>query len=522
MSRSRKKYLNELKRLHWVWFWSGNWPLLDCVLERDQSFEREFYKIAGIFPRVTVDFFKDGIVTAYHCQEEYERLGTFFLKKFEKNPSFIKDSLRGYKTRTGNDLRELTRFNHLKQINQVSHRGLAQIFRKVRRHFAYNSAMDHYAWYIEKFFVPLLQEFTTRRLSELGKGDLLPEYIFHLVTPSRQSRIFKERQDFFGILASIKGNKRLKALIQRSSTFSDIEALYPKLVTTIERHLKKYAWIPVLVNNPPTSKTDLWKEIIRYIRDDKTFKIESKRIGDNFDPAVLAKRKRMLDELAPNAAERALIIGLQCTAFIRTDDNAVMSKSSYLVMPLYNEIARRLGISYHALKQLTTVEVTDHLERGKKVSRALIRGRLKLTSYFVHNGRRIILTGSKAVIMRRAVEQQLARKGRRESVFKGTPASLGTVRGKVKVTLSSKDAHQIIPGSILVASATSADFVPAMRKAGAIVTEFGGITSHAAVVSREFGIPCIVGVRGITSQLHDGDKVEVNADEGVITVLKVK
>ena len=107
-------------------------------------------------------------------------------------------------------------------------------------------------------------------------------------------------------------------------------------------------------------------------------------------------------------------------------------------------------------------------------------------------------------------------------MFKGTPAILGTVRGKVKVALSSKDAHQIIPGNILVASATSADFVPAMRKAGAIVTEFGGITSHAAVVSREFGIPCIVGVRGITSQLHDGDKVEVNADEGVITVLKVK
>ena len=514
--------LHQIEKLHWVWFWSGNWPLLDCVLERDQSFEREFYKIAGVFPRVTFDFFKEGIVTAYHCQEEYERLGAFFLMKFEKNPTFIINSLKDYQKKTDCDLHELAILNRLTQINKVSPRELARIFRKARAHFAYNSAMDHYAWYIENFFVPRLQEFVARRLSELGKGELLPEYIFHLVTPSRQSRIFKERQAFFHILSSIKRNKKLESLIRRGKTFSAIDGHNPRLAIAIERHLKKYAWMPVLVNNPPTSKSDLWKEIIRYIRDDKTFKIESKRIGDNFDPEAIVKRKKILHELAPNAAERALIIGLQRTTFIRTEDNAVMSKSSYLVMPLYNGIARRLGISYHTLKQLTPDEVTDHLERGKKVSRALIRGRLKLTSYFVHNGRRIILTGSKAVIMRRAVEQQLARKGRRESVFKGTPASLGTVRGKVKVALSSKDAHQIIPGSILVASATSADFVPAMRKAGAIVTEFGGITSHAAVVSREFGIPCIVGVRGITSQLHDGDKVEVNADEGVITVLKGK
>ena len=60
----------------------------------------------------------------------------------------------------------------------------------------------------------------------------------------------------------------------------------------------------------------------------------------------------------------------------------------------------------------------------------------------------------------------------------------------------------------------------ALKKAGAIVTEQGGITSHAAIVSREFGIPCIVGVKDITKIIKDEDVIEVNANIGVVKIIK--
>ena len=68
----------------------------------------------------------------------------------------------------------------------------------------------------------------------------------------------------------------------------------------------------------------------------------------------------------------------------------------------------------------------------------------------------------------------------------------------------------------MIAHTTMVDFLPSMKKAAAIVTEVGGLTCHAAVVSREFGIPCIVGFKNATKNFKDGQKVEVIADKGLI------
>jgi pyruvate,water dikinase len=74
-------------------------------------------------------------------------------------------------------------------------------------------------------------------------------------------------------------------------------------------------------------------------------------------------------------------------------------------------------------------------------------------------------------------------------------------------------------GQILVAETTSPELLPACKKAGAIVTNQGGLLSHAAIVSRELKIPCIVGVGNATDVLHDGDEVEVDADKGIVKIL---
>jgi pyruvate,water dikinase len=94
------------------------------------------------------------------------------------------------------------------------------------------------------------------------------------------------------------------------------------------------------------------------------------------------------------------------------------------------------------------------------------------------------------------------------------------IRGVVKVVEESKYISKIKKGDILVANETTPDFIIGMKVAGAIVTNQGGITSHAAITSREMGIPCIIATKIATKVLKDGDLIEVDADKGTIKILK--
>ncbi len=109
-----------------------------------------------------------------------------------------------------------------------------------------------------------------------------------------------------------------------------------------------------------------------------------------------------------------------------------------------------------------------------------------------------------------------------DTTLRGFAASLGKARGKVKVLMSAEEINKIEEGDVLVAVMTRPDYVPAMKKAVAFITDEGGITCHAAIVSREMGKPCIIGTKIATRVLKDGDEVEVNANEGIVKVIRRK
>ncbi|MFH1560990.1 MAG: phosphoenolpyruvate synthase [Patescibacteria group bacterium] len=109
-----------------------------------------------------------------------------------------------------------------------------------------------------------------------------------------------------------------------------------------------------------------------------------------------------------------------------------------------------------------------------------------------------------------------------ELVLLGDGASPGIGQGKVVILKKVSQIGKIKKGDVLVATMTSPDFVPAMKKAEAIITDKGGQTSHAAIVSRELGTPCVVGTKRATQILKDGDHVVVDGQEGKIWLGKIK
>ncbi len=104
--------------------------------------------------------------------------------------------------------------------------------------------------------------------------------------------------------------------------------------------------------------------------------------------------------------------------------------------------------------------------------------------------------------------------------FKGRTACLGKVTGYAKVVYSPKDFNKVKKGNIIIVMNTGPDFVPVLSRVGAIVAEEGGITAHVSIISRELKVPCVVGIPHITQEIKDNDYLEVDANQGIVKILK--
>ncbi len=107
--------------------------------------------------------------------------------------------------------------------------------------------------------------------------------------------------------------------------------------------------------------------------------------------------------------------------------------------------------------------------------------------------------------------------GQHEVLIRGLSAAPGSASGPVRVLLRPEDGNRLADGEVLVAPMTNPDWLPTIRRAAALVTETGGMTCHAAIVARELGVPCVVGARNATTELHDGTIVTVDGAHGQVT-----
>lgn len=189
-------------------------------------------------------------------------------------------------------------------------------------------------------------------------------------------------------------------------------------------------------------------------------------------------------------------------------------------MPLYAEIGKRLKLSSDDLRKLYEAEIIACLE-GKAEPRKLLAERTE----FWGNGwdenmtKRINYTEDEARELYKGVEATVTSiQGNEEN--KGVCASPGKAKGKARILHSPTENSKVGEGDILITHATTVDYLPAMKKASAIVTEIGGLTCHAAVVSREFGIPCVVALKNAMTKFKDGEMIEVSADVGEVKAVK--
>ncbi|MDO8571694.1 MAG: PEP-utilizing enzyme, partial [bacterium] len=176
-------------------------------------------------------------------------------------------------------------------------------------------------------------------------------------------------------------------------------------------------------------------------------------------------------------------------------------------------LAAKTGYPYEEMHMLTYDELKVYLEKGTLPSHKTLKERWTASGVHFTKDKTTILSSAE---LEQIEDARIGSTGRTE--IKGQSAYKGKVQGKCRIVLEYRDAI-FEKGEILVTGMTDPHFVELMKKAAAIVTDGGGMLSHAAIVARELKKPCVIGTKFATQILKDGDLVEVDADNGVVRII---
>jgi phosphohistidine swiveling domain-containing protein len=178
-----------------------------------------------------------------------------------------------------------------------------------------------------------------------------------------------------------------------------------------------------------------------------------------------------------------------------------------------------LGRLFPELGELTHFVLPQSVFGGKTAGELLKEAKRSQKGYIYFRGR--IYTGRQDRILKKLnIELETDQPAGKVDSVHGQVASPGRIRGSARIVLTNKDLSKVSDGDVLVSPMTRPDFLPAMKISAAFVTDEGGITCHAAIVARELKKPCVIGTKIATQVLHDGDLVEVDADSGVVRIIK--
>lgn len=335
-----------------------------------------------------------------------------------------------------------------------------------------------------------------KKLKNLYKNKA-DEYLEILSAPVKFSFFQQEELDLLS-LASIKKKEEFKK--------------------ALKNHANNYCWLLNSYGGNRILKPDYFVSKLKELLKEKNASQKIKEIKNT----ILNnknRKKRLIKKLKLN--KELILIAEQISESIWWQDlrKGYIWRMQYYWDKFLREIVKRTNWKFEELLWCRACEVLD-IARGKKLDKKEILKRKKRYAVYTGGNKYKDFTDKKYINALNNKFRTSVSGNVRE--MKGLVVSKGkNILGKVKIISNPfKEGNKMKRGDILVAGMTSPEFIVVMRKAKAIITDHGGMTCHAAIVSRELKIPCIVNTKIATKVLKDGDLVEVDATKGIIKILK--
>ncbi len=365
---------------------------------------------------------------------------------------------------------------------------------------------------------PYIKRITEKHIQQ---GEELKKYVLELVSQGHGD-LYKKLQEYIQKMHSFYGywwmtipageiiEKKVREIVEGKVEFGDLMFTTKKLELNkeqeelarigveggdIENHAKQYGWITCTYHFGDALMAEDFlikmkemdcQKVLREIEEEEKRKEE-----------VLERLQKELTE-----EEYAWIEAMHAIIYYRNYQKETVNECQHKSEPFLMQVAESLGLSREEFFGLTPYEVLEGLQNGMVTPR---------TGEFA-----IILEDGKTFLTEDVEKHTVKKEVEDVNSFAGSPACPGKVEGTVRVIMKKEELADFKEGEILVTSMTSIDYVHAMRKAKGIITDEGGITCHAAIFSRELGIPCVIGTKDATKVLKTGDVVEVDATKGTV------
>jgi phosphohistidine swiveling domain-containing protein len=279
----------------------------------------------------------------------------------------------------------------------------------------------------------------------------------------------------------------------------------------LESYRARFGWMGRrYYSGDPITPIDLGLRLQNLLRKDCRVRLaEIERRRD----AHLEERERAIDRLGADA--RPLADVLSRYMYLRSHRLDTFFIAHEQVVPLFGDVARLLALNgYEDTVQLSWQELMDGVQGRCEGRQLASRAARRRTGFeFVAHGE------STEWIDADGPAESPAAAEAPPQTLQGVCGWEGRSRGRVRVIADDDDMLLMQPGEILVATMTQPRLMLAVEKAGAIVTDEGGMLCHAVLVSREFDLPCVIGTEHATHVLRSGDLVDIDAGEGVVRLV---
>ena len=272
---------------------------------------------------------------------------------------------------------------------------------------------------------------------------------------------------------------------------------------------------PVVINQWAADLKKTTDKILPLIKD----LMNKSATSENFNLFILAMfdygvPHRIVKMSVDHLSEELLKEYLPTLTEARVHAEPVYTETENYLRYFADKISEATGLKSELFLAMTKKQLEEYFTLGNLPNVSLLEERFENSVLYLDGGEEIVCSGQEAI----EAEEKLTNKTIKKLV--GQAAFKGCVTGKVKIVLDPKKVENFDEGDILVTGMTRPEYVPLIKKSAGFITDAGGILSHAAISARELQKPCIIGTEVATKILHDGDLVEVDANNGVIKILK--
>lgn len=479
----------------------------------------------------------------YYGERDSFEVGENIVKKFIKNPKFASQVNKTI-IEEADRLRKYSEGLPETNLNKFTNKELWQFFQK---HDAIHTRYYQWAWI--PVACDMFHNNLTNRLKDYLRDlkiseEKANEHFVLLTQPTKKSLIQMEQEEFLQIVSKIQADKKEEKIFRDlyrafeeqevipyglathtpayekklEDRISEIkEKISPTIYKAVWQHYLKNFYVKFLwVGEEGINSFEYYlKEMVKFIgRGGQAAKVIAQKHQEQ--RKIFVARNKLIKKLKISGGWRTLFDAFGDFMVTKIYRRYAQIYAIYRMEPIMSEIAKRLKISNKQVKFMLPGEVNDALLRGK-INRQELVERTRFCVYYTEKGAEEVFIGQKAKELAKETER---REMKQVDEFKGQTGCLGKAKGIVKIIIRPGDMVKMKKGDVLVSIATDPDIVPAMKKASAIITEQGGVTSHAAIVARELGIPCVIGTKIATKVLRDGQLVEVDANNGVVRIIK--